>query len=99
MSNNLTGMLFVFVLNSVLYPQVPAIQNFPVDLGFGPKVNSPLVHLNDPNHYSKIKLKEISFDCENYSLYPVFIEDFNYISDVEQNFQFLEWLFAHRCGS
>jgi hypothetical protein len=54
-------------------------QNFPVDLGYGNNIS---------DHYDKIKLKDISFNCEDYFLYPVFIEDFNHLSDVEQNFQF-----------
>jgi hypothetical protein len=80
---------FLFILKSFLNSQVPAIQNFPVDLGYGPEVNFPFFLLSqDPHHYDKIKLKDISFECEDYYLYPVFIEDFNYLSDVEQNFQF-----------
>ncbi|MEM0502525.1 MAG: T9SS type A sorting domain-containing protein [Thermoplasmata archaeon] len=53
--------------------------DLPIDLDYGVK--------ND-DHYDKEKLKYISFNCEHYYLYPVFIEDFNYLSDVRQNFQF-----------
>lgn len=54
--------------------------HLPIDLDYGSK--------ND-DHYDKVKLIDICFNCEHYYLYPVFIEDFNYLSDVRQNFQLL----------